>query len=163
MLNIFAILRSHYQNRRNFSIFLALIFIISLIFTACSTDNGDIDMSSWTLTVFNFNISNTDFTSAFGTSPTPGPDFPRNLVYGTKSRNEMFTYLNSNHSDKKYVDQPYTYVNFALEYMVNVFINSTQKQQILDKLSSDEYVVVGMDQEIDEGPGKVGVLAIFRQ
>ena len=42
-------------------------------------------------------------------------------------------------------------------------INSAQKQQILDKLASDEYVVVGIDQEIEEGPGKVGVLAVFKQ
>ena len=165
MLNIFAVIRSHFQYRRNFSI-LALIFIISIIFSACSSDSsgsGDIDKSSWTFTVFNFSISNTDFDSAFGTPPTPGPEFPRNLVFGTKSRNEMLTYLNSNHSDRKYADQPYENINAALENAVDVYINSTQKQQILDKLASDEYVVVGIDQEIDEGPGKVGVLAFFKQ
>ena len=162
MLNIFANFRSHFEFRRNLSI-LTLILVFGLAFTACST-NDDIDMSGWTFTMFEGEaISNVVFANVFGTPPTPGSVFPRNLVYGTKSKYEMFAYLQKDRPDKKRVDVPYADIKDGLEFYENILINSTQKQQILDKLASDEYIVIGIDLEIEEGPGMVGILAIFRQ
>ena len=160
MLNIFANFRSHFEYRRFFSnLVLVFVFGFGFAFTACST-NDDIDMSGWTFTVFNTRISVAEFSSSFGTPPTPVLEFPINIAFGTKSKYEMFAYLDSYPSVTKAADVPYEYINTALEYNVGLYINSAQKQQILDKLASDEYVVVGM---IDVDTGKVAILAYFKQ
>ena len=130
------------KNTIKLFVVIALVAVIGFTMASCSNDSTSSSSTSGTYTVFETSLFDSEFIAIAEKSPIVG-----DLVFSDKSKDAALAICNSDLAANKQTGVSYSEIE---SFLNGTGLTSVQVNQILTKLQSNSYVLVGFGEAADD-------------